>query len=357
MKIILFAGGTGKRFWPVSRIKSPKQFLPIVNDKPLLRLRYEILRKGYRAEDIFISTGDRYRNEVTKMIPEIPKENFIFEPEMKDTGPAVTYAVGYVSMLHPNEVISIQWTDHLIKKEDVFLDALKESEQIVKKEHKVALLAVPARFASPHRGYIHMGAEIKSVNKDISEHDFVEFVEKPSKKVAEKYLEDAHYAWNPGYWTLSAEKFMETLKSSRPDFLKAIQEIQELKFSKESDKKFNGLEKTSADYIFAEKLQKEDAIVLLAEMGWSDVGEWIAFKEALAESLESNLVKGKSFDMDSKDTLIFNTEDTKLVATIGLNGMVVVNTRDVVAVFHKDDNTRIKEFIKKLEEEGLQEYL
>lgn len=163
MKIILFAGGTGKRFWPVSRKKSPKQFLPIVNDKPLIRLRFETLILGFNPEDIFISTGVQYEKEVKEILPELPERNFILEPEMRDTGPAVSLAVAYVTKLYPNEVLSIQWTDHLIKKPEVFIDALKQSEKSIQSDNKVALVTVPARFPSPHLGYINFGNKLQDL--------------------------------------------------------------------------------------------------------------------------------------------------------------------------------------------------
>lgn len=359
MKIIIFAGGTGKRFWPVSRIKSPKQFLPIVNNKPLVRLKYEYLIKGFIPEDIFISTGVQFKNEVKSMLPELPEENFIFESSMRDTGPAVTLAIAYVASKFPGEIISTQWSDHLINNPIVFIKALKESENYVNKNEDTGavLVAVPARFPSPHRGYIQYGDVVKNFNKALSLRNFQSFKEKPSLKVAQKYIKSGNYGWNPGYWNLKPEYYFNKISKTAPEMLEVCREVVESNFSESSLKKFEKLEKISADYIFAEEIKPSEAKVILTDMGWSDVGEWIAFKEALQESEDSNLVKGKSFDLDSKDTLIYNTQEDKLIATIGLNGMVIVNTPDVMAVFHKDDNTKIKEFIKKMEENGLENYL
>lgn len=357
MKIIIFAGGTGKRFWPVSRKSSPKQFLPIVNDKPLLRLRYEVLKQGFKDEDIFISTGVQYEKEVKSIVPELPERNIILEPEMRDTGPAVSLAVNYVDTLYPGELISVQWSDHLIKRPDIFINSLREAEKIANTDNKMTLIAVPARFPSPHRGYIQFGDLVKSISEGLDLHRFVKFVEKPTKEVAESYINDGHYGWNPGYWNLTAAQYNSKLQISRPEMYKVIKEIRDSNFDKEVMEQFRTLEKISADYAFAEYLEPQDAEVLLTDMGWSDVGEWIAFKEALEDASNGNVVNGHSFDMGSSDTLIYNTQSDKLVATIGLEGMIVVNTPDVLAVFHKDDNTRIKEFLKKMEEEGFDKYL
>lgn len=358
MKFILFAGGTGKRFWPVSRKNSPKQFLPIVQDTPLIRLRFDILKKKFNVSDIYISTGIHYKNEVMQILPELPEENFIFEPEMRDTGPAVTLALMYVSHLYPEEIISIQWSDHLIKNPDNFTDALSFADSYIKKTNKDVLFCVPARFPSPHRGYINFGNHLESIKtNEIELYEFEKFVEKPTKEVAETYIESGKYGWNPGYWNLQASTYKNIVKKTSPQTYEICKEIVESKFSESSLSKFTQTEKTSADYMFAEYLTPEDAHVILVDMQWSDVGEWIAFKEALEESPESNVIHGNVKDLGSTDTLVYNSEDSKLLATIGLNGMVVVNTKDVTAVFHKNDNTRLKEFIKKLEEEGLERYL
>ncbi len=357
MKIIIFAGGTGKRFWPVSRKDSPKQFLPIVGDKPLLRMRYDILLNGFSAEDIFVSSGEKYKDEIIKMIPEMPQENLILEREMRDTGPAVTLAVTYVHAKFPSEIISIQWSDHLIKDPDTFIDCLNESEKAVRETKKIVFITVPARFPSPHRGYINFANEIKKFNDKTSLREFIKFVEKPTKEVAVKYIASGHYGWNPGYWMVEGEKFLEVTKRSHPEFVEVCAEIIESNFSDEAVAKFSTLEKASADYAFAEYVKQDEALTILSEFGWSDVGEWIAFKEAVEDSNESNVTKGNTYDYQSKDTLIYNTEEGKLITTIGLNGMVIVNTPDIIAVFHKDDNTRIKEFLKKFEEDGFGKYL
>lgn len=357
MKIIIFAGGTGKRFWPVSRKSSPKQFSPLISGKPLLSLRIDTLLKSFNAEDIFISTGRHYSEEVKSIAPELPEENLIFEPEMRDTGPAVTLAVAYVHKLYPEELVSIQWSDHLIKDEATFLTALKEAEQQTVGESKVTFVCVPARFPSPHRGYIQFGGDVKKVSKNIVFKKFVGFKEKPDVDTAKSYLKSGEYGWNPGYWIVQPEFFLEKVKSVSPNTYQVCQDIVESSFATQTLKKFTQLEKIAADYIFAENVKASEALVLQSDFGWSDVGEWIALKEALQESDDANVTKGKVKDLDSKDTLVYNLDDSKLVATIGLDSMVVVNTKDVIAVFHKEDNTRLKQFLSNLESEGLEDYL
>lgn len=352
MKIILFAGGTGKRFWPASRRKSPKQFLPIAGDKPLLRQRVDLLLEGFETEDIFISTGERYEAEVKQMLPDIPEENLILEPEMRDTGPAVALAMAHVNHKFPNEIVSIQWSDHLIKKPQEFIDALKLGADRASDTGKAIFITVPARFPSPHRGYIKFGADLGNGLRE-----FVQFVEKPDVATAEGYIASRQYGWNPGYWMLPPKMFFAKMQQHQPHITQVTKEIVESDFAPESLAKFAGLEKRSADYLFAEKVESSEAEVLLVDIGWSDVGEWIALKEALVAEELDNLLEGNVFDLESKDTLVYNYQEGKLVATLGLEGVVVVNTSDVVMVFRKEDNAKLKQFLTELEAQTGDKYL
>lgn len=357
MKIIIFAGGTGKRFWPASRKKSPKQFQSVVDDQPLIKLKYNYLRLGFEAKDIFVSTGIQYKNEIETTLNEIPKENFIYEPAMIDTGGAVALATAYVKSKHPDEIISVQWSDHYIKNPDAFAYALAEGEKYAKSENKTIVVGVPARYPSPNRGYIKFGKELSKISENAILCDFKKFVEKPTVEVAQEYIASKDYAWNPGYFISHPNNILAKYEKFAPEIYKTITEIAENNFSDEALQKYAGLPKIAFDYIFAENLTEDEALVLNVEMGWNDVGEWVSLKEALENSPDENVIKGNVVDMGSKNTLIYNYQDKKLVSTINLKDMVVVNTEDVIAIFHKDDNGALKEYLKQLEEKGYTDYL
>lgn len=359
MKVVLFAGGTGKRFWPVSRKKAPKQFSPLIEGKPLLRVRVELLLQEFDPADIFISTGKRYEKEINEIAPELPARNIILEPEMRDTGPAVSLAVEYINSLHSGEIISIQWSDHLINKPKVFVESLLKSESYLIKNADVdtVLVAVPARFPSPHRGYINFGEEIEDISLDLKLKKFIKFTEKPTKEVAEEYIVSGQFGWNPGYWTIRPDYYIRKMRGLYPEMQGTIKRIIEAGMEESILSEFANIEKISADYAFAENIDPDEARVILTDMGWSDVGEWIALKEALEDSPEGNVTRGRVIDLDSKDSIIYNLDDSKLISTIGLEGMVVVNTGDVIAIFPKDENKKLKEYLKELEDLGEDQYL
>jgi len=350
MKIIIFAGGTGKRFWPASRKNSPKQFLPTINNKPLVKIKYDYLRKGFKKEDIYLSTGVQYKKEVKKILKDLPKDNFIFEPEMRDTGPAVGLAVAYVNNIYPNEIICTQWSDHIIKDVNLFIETIKTAESVVKETNKSVIVGVPARYPTPYRGYIKFGDNIKYYNKkkNLGLFKFEKFVEKPSLEVSKRYLKTGKYSWNPGYFVTNPEDILDKYQRYAPNTHRVITNLVEDMKNKVYIKEFSKLERIAFDYIYPENLNSNDALVLNSSMGWSDVGEWMSIKEALELSNESNVTMGKIFDMDSKDCLIYNYDNKKLVSTVDLEGLIIVNTKDTVAIFRKDVGNKLKKYLDKL---------
>jgi mannose-1-phosphate guanylyltransferase len=357
MKIIIFAGGTGKRFWPVSRKQSPKQFQSVIDDKPLIKLKYDYLRLKFEAKDIFLSTGSQYKNEVENILGDLPKENFIFEPAMIDNGAAVALAVSYIHAKFPNEVISIQWADHYIKKPEVFAEALFEAGKLAEENNKTIIIGVPARYASPSLGYIQFDGKIKDITTDTVLYGFEKFVEKPTAEIAQQYIDSKIYLWNPGYMVVNPNSILEKYQKYSPEIFEGIQKIAQSNFSEEAMAAYSTLPKIAFDKIFSENLSKDEAQVLSVEMGWNDVGEWTSLKEALEISPESNVTLGNVIDMNSQNSIIYNYEDKKLISTINLKDMVVVNTPDAVAIFHRNDNNALKEYLKLLEEKGYTNYL
>lgn len=360
MKHIIFAGGTGKRFWPASRKKSPKQFLPVIDSQPLIKLKYDYLRRGYKPEDIYLSTGIQYEKEVREILTELPEENFIFEPAMRDTGPAVAYAVAYVEQKHPNAIVSTQWSDHYIKKPDVFVQALQAAEKIARDENKAVVVGERPRFATPHLGYIRYGQRLQNLtgNGDqVALHKFARFIEKPTQQVAHDYIQAGDYCWNLGYFVAPINKIWEKYQRFAPKTYRVIQNIAATNFANNTQAEFTTLDKISFDYIFAENLTPNETVVITTKMGWHDVGAWIQLKETLEETTTDVVTKGSVADLNSNDALIYNYDDEKLVATIGLEKMIVVNTQDVVAIFPKEDNAKIKPLLKSFEDTDLEGYL
>ncbi|MDA1337900.1 MAG: sugar phosphate nucleotidyltransferase [bacterium] len=351
MKVIVFSGGVGTRFWPASRKKFPKQFHAVVGKRSLLQSRVDSLVTQFKVEDIFISTNSDYVDEVKDQLPGIPFENIIAEPMMKDTAAAVGYAVVKMQdRFGEQEPLAILWSDHIVKKPEIFLESLKIADKLVLEQNKFVLLAVPPRYPSSEKGYIKTTNRIKQYSPHIGIYKFEKFVEKPDIETAKEYIIDGNYYWNPGYLVATPELIMQKYKEFAPEIhnglIKIADNINSDKLEEIEMKVFESLEKVAIDYVVSENLESDDALVVVSKMDWSDVGDWFGLKEALEEDASDVITKGNVLDKNSEDCLIYNYSDKALVTTLNLNNMIVVVTDDAVLVCNKDDMGEVKKMVK-----------
>lgn len=351
MKIVVFAGGVGTRLWPLSRKNTPKQFEKIVDDQSMLQVSVSKLFPDFGWEDIHISTNSQYEEILRKQFPEIPQENLIFEPAMRDVGPAVGLMVANFIKKNPEEPIAILWGDHLIKKDDEFRNALKIAEQLIQEDpEKIVFVGQKPRFASVNLGYIEFGEEVKKVgNVPICE--FKGFKYRPDEQTAQGFLDDAKHAWNLGYFVTTPKFLWKQFEKSAPNLFEKLQTISNAVGSTDYENVLNDIyptiEKISFDNAILEKLEKMDGLVISVDIGWSDIGAWEALKEALAPSEQENVTKGNVELVDTKDSLVFNYNG-QLVVGIDLEGMLVINTGDVLLVCPKNSVPKIKKYVEGL---------
>ncbi|HVZ67352.1 MAG TPA: sugar phosphate nucleotidyltransferase [Patescibacteria group bacterium] len=351
MKAVIFAGGVGTRLWPISRKNAPKQFEKISGDKSTLQLAVDRLYPDFKPEDVYVSTGEKYKELIFEQLPQIPKKNFIFEPEVRDVGPAVATACAIIGKDHPNEPISIIWSDHFVKKERRFREVLSFAEQLVNEDpNRLVFIGQRARFANQNLGWLEFGDEIKTI-RDTKIFKFKRLIYRPSLEDAQHFLESDSFAWNPGYFVTTASFVLKSFEKFAPSIYEGVKKIQDAYGTESYDsvmrEEYPKLEKISFDDAVLEKLDPEDVSVIAADLGWSDVGAWEALKEALQIESAENVVRGKVLLTDSKDNLVFNYTD-QLAAGIDLNGMIVINTDDVLLICNKDSAPKIKKLVESL---------
>ncbi len=351
MKIVIFAGGVGTRLWPLSRKNTPKQFEKIVGDQSLLQISVSKLFPDFTWNDIYISTNKQYENLLREQFPELPEENFILEPAMRDVGPAIVLMVAHFVKKFPNEQIGILWGDHLVKQEDVFRKALKTAEGIVEKNpDKIVFIGQKPRFASVNLGYIEYGETSEQV-EGVPVYEFKSFLYKPDSETAEKYLADNKHSWNLGYFVTTPSFLWEKFERYAPQLFEKLKVIADAmdtpEYDKVLDEVYPTMEKINFDNAILEKLDPKEGCVLSVDIGWSDIGAWEALKEALSDSEDENVTKGKVDLMDSRDSLVFNYNG-QLVVGIDLDGMLVINTKDVLLVCPKDSVPKIKKYVESL---------
>lgn len=352
MKFIVFAGGVGTRLWPLSRKNTPKQFEKIVGDKSTLQLAVERLTPTFSYEDIYVATGDKYRDAVYEQLPQIPRKNFIFEPAVRDVGPAVGLAMAVLGKEDPNSPIGIVWSDHFVKKERRFREVLTFAKKLIEQKGKdtIVFIGQRARFANQNLGWIEFGKEALEI-KDTKIFHFKRLIYRPTLSEAEKFLDSGSYAWNPGYFVTTPSFLLSQYEKFTPKIYKGLMKIQKAvgteNFEKTLTKIYPTLDKISFDDAILHNLDPKNAYVIAADLSWSDVGAWEALKEALEVSSHENVTRGKTLINDSIDNLVFNYTD-QLVVGIDLEEMIVINTDDALLICNKKSVPKIKKIVESL---------
>ena len=316
----------------------------------------ERLQPEFSPQDIFIATGKRYEEIVKKQLPQIKPENFIFEPEMRDVGPAIGLVAYALAKKFPDTPMAILWSDHMVKNIDAFKQTLRLAEEkISKKESNFVFIAQKARFANQNMGWIEVGSEIEEKN-GVHSYRFKKLLYRPSLEEAKTFFADKNFVWNLGYFVTVPSHLVSLYEKYAPHLsgrLKLLQESWGSKsFEKTLQQHYPTFERTSFDDLILMKMESDGILVISADLGWSDVGAWESLKEALAQTVEENVTKGKVLLETSQDSLLFNYTD-QLIVGIDLDQMLVINTKDVLLICPKEGVPKIKKLVESLSDSEL----
>lgn len=361
MKAIIFSGGVGSRMWPLSRKNTPKQFNNHVEARSMFQLAVDRLLPDLRIEDIYVSTGKQYKEFIQSQIPELPEENIILEPEMRDVGPAVGLIAATFAKRFPGEALAILWSDHFVKDTKQYKKLLRSAEQYaLKHPEMMVFMGQRARFATPNLGWINLGQKIAS-DGSIDTFEFAGWHYRPALTTAQEYFLDGHHAWNPGYFMTTSTHLFDLYKKHAPEMYEQLVTIQESidtpQYEQTLQEIYPTLEKIHFDNVILDRIPLTSAIVMVTNFGWSDVGSFEQLKEALETSPTANVLKGDITALDTTDSLVYNLETDKCIATIGVDDLVVINTPDVILVAKKSSVGKIKDLVAKLKDDGRDELI
>ena len=278
MKAVILAGGGGTRLWPLSTPEKPKQFHKLVSEKTLFQETIDRL-DFLEPTDIYIATNKDHHHFIEEQAPQIPEENIIYEPALRDTASCIGLAAATIEARHrPDEVMIIAYADHLIENKDEFQKCIKVAAEIATQENTLNIVEVTPEEPNTNYGYIHLGEKHNEID-GISSFKVQGFKEKPDPATAEKFVKSGEYLWNTGIYVWKAGVLMEKFAKHAPDTHKKLAQIQELPGSLESV--YPTLEKISIDYAIMEKIDPEEIRIIEARnLGWSDIGTWeTLFKE------------------------------------------------------------------------------
>ncbi len=364
MYAVIMAGGSGTRFWPLSREKMPKQLLKIGGEDTLIRQTVSRISPLVRFEDIYIVTNqslsDTISQQLSSKFDRTWDGNFILEPEAKNTAPALGLAALHLERLDPESVMVVLSADHSIRKSDEFIKLLRNADEAARNDYLVTFGIKPDRPETGY-GYIKAGETI-TMSGIIGQsagniHKVETFVEKPDIERAKEYLKSGHYFWNSGIFVWKTKMLLREMEKYQPSLYHGLQKIRNvIGTSQETDiiqEVFKGLESISIDYAVMEKTDR--AAVITADIGWSDVGTWTALDDVNDHDASGNIITGNVIDIGSRDSIIY--AEKRLVATIGLKDAVVVDTPDATLVCSKERAQDVKKVVDELKKRKAEEHL
>jgi mannose-1-phosphate guanylyltransferase len=361
MKIMIFAGGSGRRLWPLSRKSSPKQFEPIIGSRSTVQLAVERMLKAYDHADIFISTNQQYRDILCRQLPDLPADHLIGEPARRDLAAAVGLAATH--LLHhfgPDQTMAIVWGDNYMTQTDTFLHLLASAEEIIVADRaEIVFVGETPRFANDQLGWIGFGDRLGEMAGQ-PYFAFDSWVYRPPLDVCQRMFDGGRHVWNTGYFVTTVGFIRDAYRQHQPELWAQLQEIGRAigqdHYQDVLERIYPQLEVASFDDAIVQKLALDQAVVLHGRTGWSDPGTLYALKEAIDPDPAANVVKGLVAAQETRDSLVYNFEEDKLVAVVGLDGMVVVNMEDALLVVHKDQIPLVKELVNSLVGTELEKY-
>jgi len=342
---VVMAGGRGERLWPLSRSYRPKQFVSWKGNS-FFRATVDRITPVVGAENIYVVTQKKYKELALKQAPFIPPSNVIIEPQGKNTAPCIGLAAVIISTLKsPEEIMIVLPADHFIGDERTFQKLIRFACRLASDDFLVTLGITPL-YPNTGYGYIHYG-ESHQKEGEMEAFKVLNFTEKPDLETARKYLKEGTYLWNSGIFVWKAKVILEEIEKYMPDLYRGLMKIKEKigtpQEKEVASKVFKNLESISIDYGVMEKTDR--ALVIPADMKWSDVGSWVALEEILEKDEQGNVVLNKHLGIDTQNCIIWTR---KPVVTLGVKNLVVVEADDVIFLMPKSHNQRVRSVIEAL---------
>lgn len=340
---IILAGGSGSRLWPLSRELYPKQLLNINSDKSLLQTTFERLNSFMPAENIVSITNTKHASNVQLQLEHIAKDiTVLAEPLAKNTAPAIAAAIKFIQTKEEDPIVLVVPSDHLIKNTKNFYETVKKGERLAQ-EGYIVTFGIEPDYPETGYGYINIlkkplfdGFKVK------------EFVEKPDAKTAQKYVEAKTYFWNSGIFMFKLSTMIDEIKNLAPEIFSVMQEFDFSNSTKMEYNLFDKMPNISVDYAIMEKSDKIALVKL--ESDWNDLGSWQSIYDVSNKDKNNNVFLGHVLDEDSKNSLVYSS--SKLVATVGLDNVVLVETEDAVLACRKDKTQDVKKIFDILKKQN-----
>ena len=355
---VIMAGGGGTRLWPVSRKKHPKHILPLLGEDTLFQSTVARLEELVPLDQILIVTAEGQAEELEKQAPGIPAKNFLIEPEPRGTASVVGLAASVLAKRDPEAVMLVLPSDHYIRNRDLFHLVMRAAVQVAHKGYLVTLGITPS-FPSTGYGYIQRG-ELLPEKYNYPVYRVLRYTEKPDEEKAREMLARGDHSWNSGMFIWRVDRILDEFARQMPDLRTALKKIEATWNTPEEQRVLRAewprLKPVTVDYGIVEHAENV-AVLLAGGLEWSDVGSWDSLFDILQPDQDGNvIVNSEHMLLETHDTLVYSTEK-KLIITVGVNDLIVVDSGDALLVCHRDQAQQVRQVIENLKKMDKNDYL
>jgi len=351
MHLVIMAGGTGTRFWPLSRVKKPKQLLALASEKTMLRETVDRFASLVSPEQVQIVATETITQVIRDEFPELPENAIVAEPCGRNTAPCIALATLKILQDDPDATLIVVPADHYVRPVDVFCkQILDATKQLEKNPNAIVTLGIKPTSPSESFGYIpRKGVGVDGLASGLAFH------EKPKKETAEKYVASGDYFWNSGVFVMRADQAAELFKAHTPELYSVLLEVvASSEYEAKLAEVYPTLESISFDYAIMEKV--DEVLLLEAEFDWNDVGSWQALASVHPPDSDGNVLQGKTFSLESKNC-IARSDDAHLTALFGVEDLIVVHTPDATLVASRKNEESMRQLVEALRDSGEKDYL
>jgi mannose-1-phosphate guanylyltransferase len=349
---VIMAGGSGTRLWPLSRQSRPKQMVSLFGGRTMFQLAIDRLDGLFTPERIYVVTVADQKEALQAQVPQIPDDNYLIEPMPRGTASVVGLAAIAIQKQDPDAVMAILTADHYIQDVDHFQKLLRSAYGLARDEYLVTLGINPTYPATGY-GYIEIGGGLREYD-GMQSHHALRFLEKPDPEWADQFYNSGKHAWNSGMFVWKVDQIIVEFARQMPQLYAGIQKIGRSWGTAEQsatiETVWQDLEPETIDYGIMEGAENV-AVIPVADLGWNDVGSWESLFDVLPQDEHGNVIhQAKHLTLETRNSLVFGNQDERLIVTIGVEDLVIVDTGDVLFVCSKDRAQMVREVVSLLKE-------